>query len=862
MNPTAFRFRSLLAAAVVTGCWGCFTPPRADATTYTWGTTASGNWTKAANWAGNVAPPTGDTANTDIVFGASSSSASVVDTGYSIHSLTFNAANNGYNISSPYSLTIGTGGLTQLSAQTQVLAAVYLSADQTWNLGSNPYTAVGLLNFSSGGIITNNHALTINVPASATLNGGTIQGSNGVSAGLIKTGAGTLTLAGPSLYTGVTHIDAGTLVVGDQVSLASVLMGTASTLTFTGTGGLFNSTDTALYVESFTPNGPAVVNLYGTGSVVSNGGGVGISGGSGVLNQTGGTLSAGTNGFNIGDGNGVYNLLGGAFVGTSTYGNTTVIGYSGTGTVNQSGGTFTVPTLRLAYTSSSSGTYNLNGGTLSIGGGESGQGNSTLNFNGGILQPTGDNYNFLSGFRVANVRRGGLVIDTAGRTVVIGQDLQHSAISGDAATDGGLVKTGAGTLTLSGSNSYNGGTTILAGKLIVADDSSLGSSRGAVTITGGSLAYTNANVSTSRSFYLSNNPISPASGGKIGYYASTINGGILGAGTHNLGNSTVLNGTRTTVGTVLIQNGGPVTLQNVTFGGDTTFTQTSQFTVNATGDFVTLPQTTTNVSGVFSLNGGYVAGALNIAANAQVNESNATGATTPLYLDGSRGTTVNSGGQLSAASGSSIELGGLLTNNGTQTGTLNVNLGGFVAGYGKFGTVNLAGGSTFNAAGTINGSLMVAKGATVDLSGVGNDLLVSGALTNNGTMRFERGATLTVSSGSGNFVNNGTIDVITGGFSAPAGFTNNGVVIDSSVVRVKEVTRNAANGAVSVSIDGYPGHTYQLQKSDSLDGASFANVPGVPAQSRPASNTGVTTLAFTDSNAAPGQGFYRVQVDP
>ena len=66
-----------------------------------------------------------------------------------------------------------------------------------------------------------------------------------------------------------------------------------------------------------------------------------------------------------------------------------------------------------------------------------------------------------------------------------------------------------------------------------------------------------------------------------------------------------------------------------------------------------------------------------------------------MYLDGSHGTTVNVGGQLNAASGSTIELGGLLVNNGTQTGTLDVNLGGVARGSGSFDTVNVGSGGQF-----------------------------------------------------------------------------------------------------------------------------------------------------------------------
>jgi autotransporter-associated beta strand protein len=74
----------------------------------------------------------------------------------------------------------------------------------------------------------------------------------------------------------------------------------------------------------------------------------------------------------------------------------------------------------------------------------------------------------------AFVLAGGARIDDGGNTITISQNIQSGA-----ALDGGLTKSGVGSLTLSGTNTYNGGTTVLEGTLIlnnneaVADGSSL-----------------------------------------------------------------------------------------------------------------------------------------------------------------------------------------------------------------------------------------------------------------------------------------------------------------------------------------------------------------------------------------------------
>ena len=81
------------------------------------------------------------------------------------------------------------------------------------------------------------------------------------------------------------------------------------------------------------------------------------------------------------------------------------------------------------------------------------------------MKPTAANASYMGGLTTANVRNGGAIFDTAGQTITIGQALVHSVIGGDNATDGGLVKLGTGTLTLSGTNTYTGSTTISNGAL-------------------------------------------------------------------------------------------------------------------------------------------------------------------------------------------------------------------------------------------------------------------------------------------------------------------------------------------------------------------------------------------------------------
>jgi autotransporter-associated beta strand protein len=151
----------------------------------------------------------------------------------------------------------------------------------------------------------------------------------------------------------------------------------------------------------------------------------------------------------------VVNQLGGA-----------VTFYSDAGVTPGGGGNLD---LNYAGGASSSCTYNLNAGTLTVPQiiASSPNGIRNFNFNGGTLKAAGNNATFLASgvATAANVRNGGAIVDDVGFNVTIAQPLLHSTISGDSAIDGGLTKLGTGTLTLTGANTYNGNTTVKAGTL-------------------------------------------------------------------------------------------------------------------------------------------------------------------------------------------------------------------------------------------------------------------------------------------------------------------------------------------------------------------------------------------------------------
>jgi fibronectin-binding autotransporter adhesin len=165
-----------------------------------------------------------------------------------------------------------------------------------------------------------------------------------------------------------------------------------------------------------------------------------------------------------------------------TYGTLTVNSTVGTPVVDVTGD-FTVGASPAAY--NTTGTVNLGGnGTLKVGGnlnlvtgtlscssvstaaGADGRvqltgGGSALTFDGGTISPTASNATFMQGLPNAYIRPGGALINTAGFDITIAQNLADDPYYGG----GILTKQGAGTLVLSGSNTYSYGTNVEGGVL-------------------------------------------------------------------------------------------------------------------------------------------------------------------------------------------------------------------------------------------------------------------------------------------------------------------------------------------------------------------------------------------------------------
>jgi fibronectin-binding autotransporter adhesin len=459
------------------------------------------------------------------------------------------------------------GTYTNSASNTFFNSATSSSAATAWVVNSgnlaNTLTGSRTLNLGSlagsGGAVGNNvgsSAITYSIGAlnTNTTYSGTIVdsvGGGGTSA-LTKVGTGTLTLAGHNTYSGNTAVSGGTLqvVAGGIISApAAIEVYGASGATLTIAGGSVTTTSSSgdyngNSLEVGKNSGqPGFLNISGGTLNVSGGNFTIGDSGNGTFNQTGGTVNySGGGDFWVGNNAGValVNLSAGTFTQT---GGTFRVGIRATSTVTLSGSALvTVPSVTFGHPSTSGATdaFNLNGGTLVTGSIGTASGTPTFNFNGGTLTASGNSTTFFTGLSAATVQDSGGVINNNGFAITIGQGMSHGGV---ASTDGGLTFNGASTTTLTGANSYNGTTTINAGKLQVGNGGTSGTLGTGPIINNTNLTLNRSNalgvpgaISGSGSLTQAGAGVSTLSGSSTYTGATNITGGTLRADAGYAGN--------------------------------------------------------------------------------------------------------------------------------------------------------------------------------------------------------------------------------------------------------------------------------------------------------------------------------------
>ena len=503
--------------------------PSAAAVNPNWLGATSGNWSDPTNWTvGGVPNGIGNVAN----FAANSSGhfAISVDGGNkTVSTLNFTSTSS-YTVGTNAGNTITMHALTgdsdtiNVSAGNQVIAAPLTAGE---NLGVNvvvnttlamsgSVTGPSMTKYGRGNLTISgaeSYTGSVLVHAGAVNVTGSVTAGQFTSIGEVGGDVASMTLLGTGSFTANADFNVGD--TGDNTNVAN------GTLTIGGSATLTVGTAGGFYVGSgFSSNTQAsgTVNQSG-GTVTANGnfdGAFVIAGrtsskATGTYNLSGGTVNANTNVQVGGHGNGTVTQTGGTFTansylsigrfsgGKGTYAisagtlNETnaatalIVGESGNGTLTVSGSANVTANgaLQLGKNSGSTGTINLNGGTLNAVTVSRGAGTGTLNWNGGTLAASGNSAAFLQGLTNVVVQTGGAVVNTGASAVTIALVLKHDTTLGTT-SDGGLKKNGTGSLTLTGANTFTGATVINSGTVVAGNVQGLGTG-GVVIHSGGNL---------------------------------------------------------------------------------------------------------------------------------------------------------------------------------------------------------------------------------------------------------------------------------------------------------------------------------------------------------------------------------------
>lgn len=421
--------------------------------------------------------------------------------------------------------TAGTGEISGAVSDgitgSTVLSAAFTSGLNTITLSSVSGLANGVAISGTGiaagttvaSFVPSTRVVTLSTPTTGTGVVGQTMTLPGVfnPNALTKSGTGSWTLSGASTYSGTTTVQNGTLTLSGNRTASSGAITVASA-----------SASPILEIKNgnFDVAGSFIIGQSASNSTVDHSGGTltGV-GGNGILlgngtstatyNLSGGSLTGsirmGVNTATTGTNLNTFNLSGtGALTSTSLQiGRADVAGSFNTENVfNQTGGTATVTALSLggqnaadsaatspivaslnltAGTFSATNFTNLSGGgsntsTITIGGTaiatlpafpttRGDNSTATITFDGGTLIPAAASTTYMSGLTRAFVSDNGAEFNVPeARDITIAQALENAP-----SAVGHLTKSGIGSLTLTGANTYSGNTTVEDGVLSISN---------------------------------------------------------------------------------------------------------------------------------------------------------------------------------------------------------------------------------------------------------------------------------------------------------------------------------------------------------------------------------------------------------
>lgn len=739
----------------------------------------------------------------------------------------------------------GGGPFTKAGAGTLVLTADSLYSGDTTIAGGTLQLGDG---GSSGwilGNVANDGALVFDRSDDMTF-GGLVSGSGD----LVQNGLGVLRLTGDNSYTGATSVNAGTLLVnGNQASATGQVtvqggatlggMGTiggdvvvnaggtlapgdgVGTLTIGGDLGLSSgSTLDFQFGQAGVAGGPLNDLVEVGGDLVLDGtinvsvpAGGSFGGGIYRVFNYGGALT--DNGLELGimptGGSvtvqtavaGQVNLVNSAGLELSFWDgdagpkfNDSVDGGSGVWQLAGSGNNWTDPdgSINAAYANGSFAVFAGTGGTVTVDNGNGAVTASGMQFASDGYLITGDPLTLTD--TTSAIRVGDGTAAGAGMTATIA-----STLTGNAQ----LVKTDAGTLVLTGNNTYTGGTAIHGGTLQISSDANLGDAAGALAFDDGTLRIT-ADTASNRGVTLAGAGMIDTAANADWALAGDVagSGSLTKSGTGTLvltGNATHTGGTVVTGGSLVIGNQGTAgsIAGDILNDANVRFSRSDEYTyagsITGTGNVVQDGAGTLNLTGDSSWGG------------------------TALVTVG--GLRVGSGNTVAAGNQTNVTRGGLLTVAG-EGSTWETGFAGIDSGDGP-STLSVEDGGVFRTTTgglTLRASPGVVASADLDISGAGSLVDLAGALVasaspagianitiaDGGSLRStganviggaagnDVASTLTISGAGSNWTSTGTLAMSHGAFS----------LLDGGAASFASASLGSATAArpVTIAVDG------------------------------------------------------------
>jgi autotransporter-associated beta strand protein len=645
--------------------------------------------TGAASLAGNVtlntASTVGVTAAADTLTLSGAVSGGVALTKVGAGTLTLSGANTytgATNVNAGTLVASNAAALGTTAAGTTVAAGATLNINNV-AIGAEATTLNGTLQGAGTASLAGTVALgatnavnTAAVGDTLTLSG-VVSGANALN----KNGAGTVVLSGAAnnTYTGVTNINAGTLVASKAGALGTTAGGTT-----VANGATLQINNVAIGAEAVTLNGIGVGGngaLQGTGTASLTGN---------VTLATASTVGAPALADTL--------TLSGVVSGAN---NLTKVG---AGTVVLSG----------VAANTYGGATNVNAGTLRVGSAANKIPNASA-----VTVAAGATLDLNNISETVGSIAGAGNITLGSATLTAGGNNSSTIYSGVISGAGGMTKAGTGALTLSGASTYAGPTAINAGTVVAANANALGTTASGTTVANGATLNIN-NVALGNEAVTLNGTGVGAAGALTGTGAASLGGPVTVATASRVGaaasNSLALNGAVQGPGALDVAGGGTITFGNAVgsltpLGSITTAAGT---TLNVDGGLLRTAGTqiyngpvtaggpttlqTTNSSVV--ANGAVTATAGTLTLNTGTGNVTMTSAANDFVT-----VTIPSGGAVTLVDQSALALGAssVSTLTGTAAGVLNVN--GTLTASGAGNSIVLSGASFVNNAGA--GSLVV-----------------------------------------------------------------------------------------------------------------------------------------------------------